>query len=191
MMARHNVSFRFASGVRVSDEDIVQGEISEVGWQDFKTLAGFNKYLRGMVGCRRAHLRELECAMIAGLRSLLIIEDDMCLIDHWCETFRAAISELPTGWMQLYLSRGDFRPSVRISRHLRRLTGAYQTTAILYSEIGIQAAINCLRSSRSEIDHWMSNHLHPFGNSYAVCPSIAYQQGGISDIVSCDRGITA
>jgi GR25 family glycosyltransferase involved in LPS biosynthesis len=78
MMAEENLWFRFVDGVRVEDTDIHQFEISEVGRREFKMVAGFDKYLRGMVGCRRAHLRELEAAKAAGLKSLLIIEDDMC-----------------------------------------------------------------------------------------------------------------
>lgn len=190
MMAEEKVWFRFVDGVRVLDADILPAEIAEVGKQNFKMVAGFDKYLRGMVGCRRAHLRELEAAKAAGRKSLFIIEDDMCFTWGWREKLEAALRELPEGWLQLHLSAMDFRPSGYVSHHLRRLGGAYQTTAILYSEAGIAAALNCLRHSRSEIDHWMGHHLHPFGNSYVVHPRIANQQGGVSDIMSFDRGVT-
>ncbi len=191
MMEREGIWFRFVDGVRVTNDEIQPFEVSEVGRQNFKLVAGFEKYLRGMVGCRRAHLRELEAAKAAGLRSLLIFEDDCVLNSDWREKLEAAVRELPPVWMQLHLSAMDFRPSSPVCQHLRRLAGAYQTTAILYSEAGIAAALNCLRHSRSEIDHWMGNHLHPFGNSYVVHPRIASQQGGVSDIMSFDRGVTA
>ena len=190
MMEREGVWFRFVDGVRVTDDEIQPFEISEVGRQNFKLVAGFEKYLRGMVGCRRAHLRELEAARAAGLQSLLILEDDCVLNWDWRKKLEASVSELPPGWLQLHLSAMDFRPSSPVSANLHRLAGAYQTTAILYSEAGIAAALNCLRHSRSEIDHWMGNHLHPFGNSYVVHPRIANQQGGVSDIMSFDRGVT-
>lgn len=191
MMAKEKLWFRFVDGVRVKDEEIEPFEIAEVGEQDFKTVAGFAKYLRGMVGCRRAHLRELESAKMRGLKSLLIMEDDCVLEPNWRSKLDAALADLPPGWLQLYFSAADFRTASYVSTNLRRLTGAYQTTAILYSEAGITAALNCLRCSRSEIDHWMGNHLHPFGNSYSVYRRIASQQGGVSDIMSVDRGITA
>ncbi len=191
MMAREGVWFRFVDGVRVKDEEIEPYEISEVGRQSFKMAAGFKKYLRGMAGCRRAHLRVLEAAKAKGLRSLMIIEDDMVLETGWLEKLRAALLELPKGWLQLYFSANNFSPSAPVSENLRRLGGAYQTTAILYSQTGIEAAIQCLRHSRNEIDFWMGRHLHPFGNSYVVHPCIAFQQGGVSDIMSYDRGVTA
>ena len=190
MMEHERVAFRFSDGVRVTDEQIDPQEIAEVGRAGFKEVGSFAKYLRGMVGCRRAHLRVLEKAHATGLESLLIFEDDAHLTEKWLTRYRAALKELPTGWHQLYLSASPFRRSAPFSTTLWRIASAYQTTAILYSKQGIEVALQCLRRSRSEIDHWMGVHLHPFGNSYSVHPSIAYQEGGVSDIMSFNRGIT-
>jgi hypothetical protein len=191
MMKREGVWFRFVDGVRVTDAEIDPNEVADVGHSSFKQVAGIEKYLRGMVGCRRAHLGVLNAAYEKRIRSLLIIEDDMRFQDGWLQTLKSALTELPENWLQLYFSALDFQSSRVISPHLRQLAGAYQTTAILYSETGIIAARNCLQHSRSEIDHWMGCHLHPYGNSYSVEPRITYQKGGISDIMSVDRGITA
>ena len=67
----------------------------------------------------------------------------MCLNNGWLENLQQALAELPDGWMQLYLSAMNFRPASRVSPRLLRLGGAYQNTAILYSEAGIAAALNC------------------------------------------------
>ena len=190
MMEEENVWFRFVDGVRVTDKEVQPAEVAEVGLEKFKTRADFKKYLQGMVGCRRAHLRELEAAHAAELHSMLIFEDDVVLVPGWRATLEKALCELPEGWMQLQFSAGEFRPSRRISPTLRCLGGAYQTTAVLYSKSGIAAALKCLRHSRSEIDHWLGNHLHPFGNSYVVEPQVACQSGGMSDILGFERGIT-
>lgn len=190
MMAREAISFRFVDGVRVADKEILPAEVSEVGKEQFKMAAGFQKYLRGMVGCRRAHLRELELAHTNGLESLLIMEDDAVFGPGWLNVLSSAIADLPDGWFQLYLSAWHFRRPVDISPSLQRVCAAHQTTAILYSQIGISAALNCLNNSRCEIDHWYAVHLHPFGNSYATRPGVAFQDGGVSDIMSVDRGIT-
>jgi hypothetical protein len=191
MFRRERVIFRFADGVRVQLSEIDPVEVSEVGRNNFKLVGGFEKYLCGMAGCRRAHLGILEQARRHRLKSVLIIEDDMHLAEDWLPRLSAAMEELPSGWMQLYFSSADFRKSEPVSKYLHRIRGSYQTTAILYSAAGIEAACQCLRRSRSEIDHWMGRHLHPFGNSYAVRPGVAYQKGGVSDIMSFDRGITA
>ena len=189
-MNRNKVKFRFVEGVRVTDRDIEPDEISEVHLHSFKVARGVQSFLRGTVGCRRAHLRCLEEAYRAGLDSLLLVEDDMHWVERWLDRYIASVAELPRGWLQLYLSSGDFKPSQSVSANLHRLGGAYQTTAILYSAAGIEAALKSLRHSRCEIDVWMGNHLHPFGCSYAIRPGICFQKGGVSDILSYDRGIT-
>lgn len=190
MMSAEKVWFRFGDGVRVADSEIEPFEISEVGRQSFKMVAGFEKYLRGMVGCRRAHLRQLEVAKAAGLKSLLIIEDDMHFKEGWLEKLHLSLAEIPAGWMQLYFSASDFRPSSKVSGNLVRLGGAWQMTCVLYSEAGIAAALNCLRHSRCEIDHWMGLHFHSFGNSYVIEPQVTSQEGAVSDIMGFERGVT-
>ena len=189
-MRRHRVRFRFVDGVRVKDEDIDPREIAEVTKDHFKIEGGWDAYLRGTVGCRRAYLRCLEEAYAAGVKSLLIMEDDAHLVDDWLERYAAAIREVPRGWLQLYLSAWDFQSSQQVSANLHRLAGAYQTTAILYSEAGIEAAVKAARCSRCDIDEWLAKHLHPYGNSYVIRPEITYQDGGVSDIRSVDRGLT-
>lgn len=191
MMARERVVFRFVDGVRVRTSDIRREEVAEVGWRGFKLAAGRGRYLRGMVGCMRAHIHCLESALNTGRHSILIMEDDAILVDRWYETFTAARSELPVGWLQLYLSAGSFRPSVQVSPHLHRLSGACQTTAILYSKDGIEAGLACCRNARNEVDFWMALHLHPFGCSYSVHPQVTWQKGGYSDILSYQKEVTS
>jgi hypothetical protein len=189
-MAQEKVRFRFVDGVRVTDEEIDPQEIAEVEEDRYKLAGGWKAYLRGTVGCRRAYLRCLEEAYAAGIGSLLIMEDDAHLEEGWEETYAAALGELPRGWLQLYLSAWHFQPAQAVSPHLHRLTGAYQTTAILYSAAGIEAAVRAARCSRCDIDAWLAKRLHPFGHSYVITPGITFQDGGYSDIRSVDRGVT-
>jgi hypothetical protein len=119
----HRVKFRFVDGVRVTDEEIDPEEIVDVDLHTFKLVAGAEKFLRGTVGCRRAHLRCLEEAFRRGVGTLLLIEDDMRFVDGWFERYVAALDELPKGWLQLYLSSSDYRPSEPFSVNLHRLTG--------------------------------------------------------------------
>ena len=191
MMERDQAWFRFVEGVRVKYEEINDFEASGVHLHSFKLVGGPEKFLQGVAGCRRAHLRVFEAALASNLQSLLVIEDDMLFVDGWLERYRESLSELPDGWLQMYLSTSNYRQAEPFSKNLRRLRGSYQTTAILYSRAGIEAACKCLRTSRYEIDVWMGNHMHPFGCSYGIEPRIACQQGGYSDIMSFDRGTTA
>ena len=87
MMGEKNLRFRFVDGVKVSPEDIRSEEIAEVGFEAFKVAAGREKYLCGMVGCKRAHEACLEYAFSRKLKSILIVEDDAALIDGWYSAF--------------------------------------------------------------------------------------------------------
>jgi GR25 family glycosyltransferase involved in LPS biosynthesis len=191
LFAEENIPFRFVDGVRVNGSEISNREISELYFASFKVAAGWDSYVRAAVGCKRAHVNCLEYAFAAGLQSVLIMEDDVGFRENWHEHFLRAQAELPEGWLQLYLSAGVFKPSEIVSRHVHRLSGACQTTAILYSRDGIEAGLKCARSARAEIDWWMGLHLHPFGCSYVVEPHATYQVGGYSDCRGTFRGETA
>lgn len=191
LFQREEISYRFVDGVRVQRDEIADYEISELYWADFKELAGWDSYLRAAIGCKRAHIRCLESGLEAGLSSLLVVEDDAGLVQGWRSTLLDSIADLPQGWLQLYLSAGTFRPSLSVTPRLRRLRGACQTTAILYSVDGMEAALNCIKCARAEVDFWMGMHLHPYGCSYEVAPSVTYQTGGYSDCRGVLRGPTA
>ena len=191
MMKAEGAWFRFVDGVRVKYEELNQFEAAGVHLHSFKLIGGPEKFMQGVAGCRRAHLRVFEAALESDVQSLLVIEDDMLLVDGWLERYKASLAELPDGWLQMYLSTSNYRVAEPFSKNLRRLRGSYQTTAILYSRAGNEAACKCLRTSRYEIDVWMGDHMHPFGCTYGIEPRIACQQGGFSDIMSFDRGTTA
>jgi len=188
VLREENVPFQFMNGIRVRRDEIVDLEIAELYWEDFKIVAGWDAYLKAAIGCKRAHLNCLKWGIDNDVDSLLIMEDDVAFRTGWYPRFRAAVSDLPKGWLQLYLSAGVIQPSMQVSSTLQRLTGACQTTAILYSRDGIEAAWKCTRHARAEIDWWMAHHLHPFGCSYVVDPQITYQTGGYSDCRGTIRG---
>lgn len=184
LFKREEIAFRFTDGVRVSRDQVLDCEFCEVRWGPGKSNRGHDAYVCAMTGCKRAHIASLQHAISAGLESLLIFEDDVAFRDGWYEKLALSTSELPEGWLQLYLSANNFvGATTQISKNLRRLGGAWHTTAILYSRDGIEAAHNCLLHARMEIDDWMAFHLHPFGGSYLVDPSITFQTGGFSDLV--------
>lgn len=187
LLRRENIDFLFSDGVRVELSEVFPEEHAKVGWADKKHLDR-SIYIRGLVGCKRAHLRCLEEAQSERLESLLIMEDDVAFRPGWRDLLMRAVSELPDGWLQLYFSGHPFNPPERVGTHLLRLTGAWQTTAILYSRRGIEMALECVRSAQCEVDHWMAVELHPLGNSYMVDPQITYQSAGFSDCRGEFRG---
>ncbi len=187
IFAGEQLPFRFVDGVRVTDAEIRPEEVSGVGW-DGKDGIDRPLYLRALVGCKRAHVLCLEEAARHDVHSLLIFEDDAAFRDHWREVLQRAVSELPAGWLQLYLSGSPFRPTVRVSEHLLRSNGLWLTTAILYSKAGIREALASARRARCEIDHWLGIDLHPRGHSYLVDPAVTYQVSGFSDCRGTWRG---
>lgn len=191
MMAREEILFEFIDGVRVSSEEIIPEEVADVGWNGEKLGLDRAAYLRGTVGCTRAHVRALERALQLGDGSVLLMEDDAAFHSGWREVLTSAVAELPPGWLQLYLSAAPFRPTVAVGPHLVRLHGAWQATAILYSGDGIRRALDCLRRARCEPDHWLAVHLHPLDGSYCVNPQITFQVAGFSDFRQTWRGVLA
>ncbi|MDQ3621009.1 MAG: glycosyltransferase family 25 protein [Verrucomicrobiota bacterium] len=191
LFSEEEISFRFVDGIRVCRSEINETEISELYWAAFKATRGWDSYLKAAVGCKRAHINCLRYGLETGLNSLLIMEDDVAFRDDWYLRFLQACGDLPKGWLQLYLSAGSVTPSTPVTPHLHRLTFACQTTAILYSRNGMEAALNCVLRARAELDWWMGLHLHPYGCSYEVKPQITYQTGGYSDCLGTVRGETA
>ncbi|MES2569252.1 MAG: hypothetical protein V4710_04255, partial [Verrucomicrobiota bacterium] len=125
-----------------------------------------------------------------GVQSLLIFEDDVAFREGWYPVYQSAVQELPKGWLQLYFSALNLKPAMPFSAHLERLSAACQTTAILYSMDGMEAALQCVQNARSELDWWMGLHLHPYGCSYLLSPQLTYQTGGYSDCQGIIRGAT-
>jgi GR25 family glycosyltransferase involved in LPS biosynthesis len=177
-----NVPFEFVDGVQVQFEDVLPEEYSELGWRGKEGITDRHRYIAGTSGCRRAHQLCLELAQARGVESLLIIEDDAVFLENWRDRYHAARSELPHGWWQMYLSAKPFKPAEKFSERLNRLQGAWQTTAILYSREGIRAALDCVKTARCEVDHWMGLHLHPAGRSFMANPAVTFHPAGDSDI---------
>lgn len=188
ILDREGIPFDFVDGGRVKVEDISQKEVSELYPTPFKVVAGWNEYLRAAIGCKRAHINCLERGLEKGKQRLLVMEDDVDLRADWHPILLRALSDLPAGWLQLYLSADSFRTPSPFSPNLKRLNGARQTTAILYSREGMRASLNCILTARAELDWWMGLHLHPFGCSYVVEPQITFQTGGFSDCRGTYRG---
>jgi hypothetical protein len=181
VLCREAIPFTFVDGVRVKRNEIEAREIADLGWEEFKDRSGWDRYICGAMGCKRAHIRCLEDAAAANKKSVLVLEDDVEFTSNWRAALAAAYSELPKHWLQLYFSAMPMIDSLDYSPHLQQLRAACQTTAILYSHDGIEAGLNCIRSARCELDWWMGLHLHPFGCSYVVSPQITYQREGYSD----------
>lgn len=187
LFAHERLLFRFADGVRVSDAEIEPHEISAVGWAGND---GVDRalYLRGLVGCKRAHVRCLEEALSSGAHALLLCEDDVAFRENWRAHLEAAVAQAPAGWLQIYLSGNPFQPTQRVAPNLLRANGLGQTIAILYSKDGIREALASARSAQCEIDHWLGIDLHPRRTSYLMDPIVTYQVSGYSDCRGTWRG---
>lgn len=176
------IPFRFLDGIKVSLGEVTELEVADLCDASRKSPAGADAFIAGMVGSKRAHIRALQYAETTNFDSVLIFEDDIGFHEGWFDVYRAALSELPDEWLQLYLSAEMNRPAFPISAHLARLTGALDLIAVLYSKNGIEASLRSARTARYELGAWFSDHLHPFGCSYVVTPQITYEEAGFSDV---------
>lgn len=57
----------------------------------------------GAWGCMRSHQRVLEMALCDGVKSLLVMEDDVCFVEDFGTKVRAFLEAVPDDWDQLML----------------------------------------------------------------------------------------
>lgn len=172
LMQREGLVYRFCDALGVSYQEILPDEVADVEWFFSETMSDREKRLCKIVARRRTHVSCLHDAYALGRRSIMILEDDVRFDDRWMSAVEAALVDLPTGWLQLYLSTFDYSATEQVSQHVHRLSGVHPAKAVLYSETGIEAGVECLSRARNDIELWMSEHLHPYGCSYAVHPRI-------------------
>jgi|GEM_PF-487003 len=169
---QQNVAHRLVRLSSLGPSDIQPSEIADEDVRGCLDSSAVQAYLCAVVRWRRTYLRILQDSYERRLESILIIEDQNHLRSGWRANLAQAVAELPRGWMFLSLSSGGISASSPCSSHLAQFGSATRVSAARYSRIGIEAALHCLRHSRSEMNRWMSEHFHRFGNSYVINPSL-------------------
>ena len=157
----------------------------------------------GAEGCRRSQLGALCEARDAGLKSVLILEDDVVLRDrleledvqynNFGEILEKFMSDVPSDWDMLYLG-GNYRGQIlgHIGGMVHRVN-SLTTHAYAVSSKAFDRVINAAVAYNKPVDLIYAEEVHPHCNTYGASPRIAAQEDGVSDIMQervDHRGIT-
>jgi len=115
---------------------------------------------------------------------LLVLEDDIKLIANPNETIKNALAELPEDWDLLYLGAHLKTDCIPYSKTLDRVTWAWCTHSVAYSENAIQYILERFNPmTDGAFDEWLRKQ--PL-NSFITRPMLITQKQGFSYIQNCE-----
>lgn len=154
----------------------------------------------GRAGCALSHRRAIEHAKNAGWRTVLILEDDAILQNHFSEvtsSLKKILDNQRLDWSVCYLGftqpEGPSRQlaDLGFGHSLHQVYGCYTTHAYLLRDTTYDWLLKQLPDERSvwswiarhrAIDRWFSRNLAKRFVVLALAPSIVGQQISVSDI---------
>lgn len=152
---------------------------------DTVSVPGFFISGGGAFGCRQSHLRVLEDAMLDGVQTLMVLEDDVCFCPNFTDRLREFLAAVPDDWQCLMLggqNHGHTPPTPTGIPGVLRSVNTQRTHAYV---------LNGLDAMRELYRLWIrtDRHIdHVFGNfqsrvqSYQPDPFFCGQDEGKSDI---------
>ena len=150
---------------------------------------------RGAWGCLHSHLRIVQDAMMDGLASYAVFEDDVVFHQRSGELFTRFLSEVPQDWEQLYLGGEHLKEPAQV-RHkpfIFRATNTCRTHAYVLKssafapfQRNITDFPEYLKRGPWHLDHQLGlAHERETWKTYCPAWWIAGQGEGTSDIAGC------
>ncbi|WP_152097269.1 glycosyltransferase family 25 protein [Lacipirellula parvula] len=144
----------------------------------------------GAWGCFMSHLRILEEALLDGVTSLLILEDDLCFAPDFRQRAMEFLGRVPSNWDGLLLGGQHLMRPHYVSDGVVRVLNGNRTHAHALQGRYIRAAYQhlCnfaehLLAPSHHVDHRLGTlHLRGDYNIYAPNPWLVGQAAGSSDI---------
>lgn len=103
---------------------------------------------------------------------LALFEDDVLIRKN--NHLQTAISQLPDNWELCYLGANITGVVERYSPNLFKMNGGWTTHAVIYNNP--KKICEEYFDTNHMFDDWLSNFVHPRGNTYITSPMIAWQQ---------------
>lgn len=103
---------------------------------------------------------------------LAFFEDDVIIKDN--NHYQIAINQLPTNWELCYLGANITGAVERYSDNLFKMNGGWTTHGVLFNNPK-KICENYIDTTQM-FDDWLSNNIHPRGNTFIISPMIAWQQ---------------
>ncbi len=172
LFAKHNISDlveRFPGIVPDPSEDIPYTRETE-------------KIKIPVYGCILSHLNIIKRAKAEGLKSVLVLEDDVDFINIDC--IDKAIDQLKRReWSLFYLGSNTHTPLQKEDENLVKLRMGYSTHAIAYHESFYDFFIESFNRKMIKIlDVWLSDYGQEHFRAYCANPIAAIQVNSYSDI---------
>jgi GR25 family glycosyltransferase involved in LPS biosynthesis len=135
-----------------------------------------------LYGCLLSHINIIKKAKSEGLKSILVLEDDVEFIN--IDYINKAVDQLKNkNWDLFYLGANTHKPLEREDDNLLILKKGYATHAIAYHESFYDFFLENFEKRKIEIiDVWLSDYGQENFKSYCTFPITAVQFSNYSDI---------
>jgi len=107
----------------------------------------------GGLGCVLSHIKAIELAKENNLKSVIILEDDVELINDFDNKFNKCFSELPNNWDLLYLSGTKYRNTTQYSENLYTCDGYWGTFGYVINSSIYDLVLNEWQKLNLTADH--------------------------------------
>ena len=136
----------------------------------------------GVYGCILSHLNLVINAKKKGLKSILVLEDDVNFIN--IEYINKSINQLKNReWDLFYLGSNTHVPLEKVDDNLLILKKGYATHAVAYHERFYDYFIESFSNDMIDIiDVWLSDYAQENFKAYCTYPITAIQHNDYSDI---------
>jgi len=136
----------------------------------------------GFAGCKESHLEVLKLCQT--YKIFMILEDDVCFLDHALTFINKALSQLPDNWDMLYLGVNPQQKLTRYSENLFHVRESWTTHAMIFNnQNNIIDAILDMAHKERKIDVLYARKIQRYFRCFVTYPLAATQYNSISNIV--------
>ena len=136
----------------------------------------------GEVGCLKSHLKVFEMARERGLKSFLMLEDDVEFHDDFNNKFEEIESQIK-GYEMLYFGSNPHSGSRQeVATNLNRITYTFSAHCIIFKEPCYDDIINTLRGPLLQPVDVVYGKQQVVHTAYSIKPPLAWQRKDFSDI---------
>ena len=136
----------------------------------------------GEVGCLKSHLKVFEIAKERGLKSFLMLEDDVHFADTFHERFNIIEPQIPAYEMLYFGSNPHSGERFEVAPNLNRITYTFAAHCVIFKESCFDDIINQLRGPMVHAVDVVYGHQQVVHTAYSIKPSLAWQRKEFSDI---------
>lgn len=136
----------------------------------------------GEVGCLKSHLKVFNIARERGLKSFLMLEDDVEFSDNFHERFNIIEPQIKEYEMLYFGSNPHSGSRHEVSPNLNRITYTFAAHCIVFKEACFDDIIDALNGPLLQPVDVVYGRLQVVHTAYSIKPPLAWQRKDFSDI---------